>query len=134
MTLDLCIDHGNIDETILYILELDIDNQRVYKIGITTRKIEDRVVEILTSHFAIYRHFPYCRPKRFRKTPNAYEYEQALLKFFKEYKFESYHPFGGSTELIAGINLDYVVQVYEQIMDTGELPKECDESQIKTSE
>lgn len=118
------------DESILYLLVLEIDGKEVYKIGITSRKIEDRVCEILTSHFGIYRHFPYCRPKRFRKVSNTYEHEQELLKFFEEYKYEPYSKFSGSTELISDIDLDFVVEVYESVINDEKLPdsdyKNCD--------
>ena len=120
------------DETILYLLELTIDGQDVYKIGITTRNIEQRVCEILSSHFGSYRYFPYCRPKRFRKTTNAYEYEQLLLDYFKEFKFTPYSKFSGSTELLSGLELEVIVQAYETLYDTGKLPeskKEIDEEE-----
>lgn len=111
------------DETILYLLELKVDGQDVYKIGITGRSIEQRVCEILTSHFGSYRYFPYCRPKRFRKTINAYEYEQLLLDYFKEYKFTPYNKFSGSTELLSGIELEEIVEAYETLYSTGKLPE-----------
>lgn len=108
-------------EAILYLLELDIDGKRVYKIGITSRKIEDRVVEILTSHFSIYRHFPYCRPKRFRHVSNTYEKEQELHKYLDEYRYEPYNKFDGSTELFYDIKLDILVDLFETIYNGKEL-------------
>ena len=122
------------DETILYILVLNIDDQEVYKIGITSRNIEDRVCEILSSHFGIYRYFPYCRPKRFRKTVNAYEYEQALLEYFKEYQFTPYNKFSGSTELLSEVDLDVVVEAYETIYETGRLPEKDKKDDVAVSD
>ena len=36
---------------ILYLLEIDLDERSIIKIGITNRKIESRVCDILTSIF-----------------------------------------------------------------------------------
>jgi hypothetical protein len=116
------------NDTILYLLVLQIDGQEVYKIGITSRTIEERVCEILTSHFGIYRHFPYCRPKRFRKVANAYEHEQELLKHFSEYKFTPCCKFSGSTELISGVDLDVVVQAFENIYKGKEITDGCEDN------
>lgn len=111
-------------EQILYLLVLEIDNKQVCKIGITSRNIEDRVVEILASHFIAYRFFPYCRPKRFKKIANTYEKEQELLEYFKEYKYVPECSFGGSTELVSDISLDVLVSVYEDTYKGIELNKE----------
>lgn len=103
----------------VYLLELDVDGKRVLKIGITTRKVEDRVVEILTSYWHQYREFPYCRPKRFRKTTDYFEKEQMLLKYFEKCKYESEKKFGGCQELI-DVPLETVVDMYERVL-TGEI-------------
>jgi len=102
-------------EGIVYLLELDVQGKRVVKVGITTRRIEDRVCEILTSYFKIHRYFPYCRPKRYRKTDNIYEKEQKILKHFKEYKYVPEVQFQGSSELL-DVPLDVVVDIYEKVL------------------
>jgi len=114
------------DKQIVYLLDMDIDGTQVIKIGVTGRKIEDRVVEILTSFFYKYRYFCRLRPKRFRKTTNAYEKEAQLLEHFKEYKYESEHKFSGCTELITGIDLDVVVAEYERVLDGSNEPRKDD--------
>ena len=105
------------EECILYLLEIMVGDLQVIKIGVTCRKIEDRVCEILTSFFKSYRYFPYLRPKRFRKTTDVYEKEAKLLEHFKEYKYEPDSRFSGSTELISGVDLDVVVEEYERLLN-----------------
>lgn len=105
---------------IVYLLELDIDGKTVVKIGMTTRKIEDRVLEILLSCFKQYREFPRCRPKRFKKTIDAYGKEQLLLRYFSDYKYTSGKVFGGCQELV-DVPLDVVVDAYERVLNGEEL-------------
>lgn len=107
-------------EGIVYVLDIEVDGKRVVKVGLTTKKIEERVVQILASHFKAYRFFPYCRPKRFRRTDNIYDKEQKILKYFADRKYESEIKFDGSTELL-DVALDEVVEVYEKVLRDEEL-------------
>ena len=101
-------------KNILYLLEIDLDDKKVLKFGITSRKIEDRVCEILTSVFKSYRYFPRIYPKRFRRVENNYEKEQQILSYLSEYKYVSEQSFGGHTELVE-MDLDIAVSLYEQV-------------------
>lgn len=103
-------------EGILYLLDMVVDDKSVVKIGVTSRKIEDRVCEILTSHFHAYRFFCYCRPKRYRKVDNPYEKEAELLRYFSNRKYKSEKTFSGSSELV-DVPLDEAVTVYERLLD-----------------
>lgn len=105
-------------DTILYLLELDVDGQRVQKIGITSRKIEDRCLEIIESYFKGRREFCWLRPKRFRKVDDAYVKEQWILRYLKEYSCIIEKKFSGSTELVQ-MDLDVLVNLYEKVI-TGE--------------
>lgn len=100
---------------ILYILELDVDDRRVVKIGVTGRKLEDRVVEILSSHFKSYRFFCWCKPKRFRTVDDAYGKEAILLRYFSDRKYESAKKFSGCQELV-DVDVLEVVEVYERLI------------------
>lgn len=104
------------DPGILYLVEFELEGKTLIKIGVTTRKIEDRMTEILTSIFKKYREFPYCRPKRFRQTDNVYEKESILHEYFKEYNYVPSKKFSGSTEFFE-MELDYAVKVYEDLLD-----------------
>ena len=108
------VDREIADESIgiLYILVFDIDGETVYKIGVTQRKIQDRVAEILTSFWHQYRYYPYCRPKRFTSTSNVYKKEALMHKYFNEYRYKSEHVFGGCSELFHNVTLEELTEVY----------------------
>lgn len=108
------------DPGILYLVHFKLDDKDLVKIGVTSRTIEERISEILVSIFKTYREFPYCRPKRFRKTGNVYEKEAILHKYFKEYSYTPDKKFSGSTEFF-DIPLDDVVKVYEDLLNGKEL-------------
>lgn len=108
------------DLGILYLVYFELDGKQLVKIGVTSRTIEERVAEILVSIFKKYREFPYCRPKRFRKTGNVYEKEAKLHEYFKEYSYEPAKKFSGSTEFF-DIPLDDVVKVYENLLNGKDL-------------
>lgn len=110
---------------ILYILILEIEGETVYKIGVTKRKIEDRVCEILTDHYRKFRYFCKCTPKRFRKVDDVYNKETLMHRFFKDYRFTSSKVFDGSTELFYNIELDVLLEMYDRCLE-GELSgQEC---------
>lgn len=100
---------------VLYVLDIDVDNRPIVKIGVTTRKVEDRIVEILTSYWKQYRVFPRCYPKRFKKTVKIYTKEQQLLKYFSDRKYESEKKFSGCQELL-DVPLEEVINVYEKVI------------------
>lgn len=104
------------DEGILYLVAFELEGKSLVKIGVTTRNIEDRVLEILAGIFKAYREFPYCRPKRFRKTTHIHSKEAALHKYFTSYKYTTKHKFGGSTEFF-DVPESEVVEVYERLLE-----------------
>jgi len=102
---------------IVYLLYLYLDDgTRVVKIGITSRKIEERVVEILTSYFKTYRVFPRLYPKRFKKTTDNYRKEQALHKYFSRRAHLFSKPFDGSSEFFDIDDEDELLKVYEDCL------------------
>ena len=109
---------------LLYLLELDVDDRRVQKIGITRRSIEDRVCEITSSYFKTRRYFPYVRPKRFREVDEVFKKEAMLLEFFKSYRYEVKQKFSGFSELVDVDNIDFIVKVYEEVVNTGEISED----------
>ena len=84
--------------SILYLLDMELDGKKVRKIGITSKRIEERLTGIATSVFSKYRYFPYIYPKRYRKVDSALVKEQLILEYMKEYKWVSEKEFGGHTE------------------------------------
>lgn len=101
---------------ILYVIYFELEGKPLVKIGVTTRKIEERTSEILVDIFKKYREFPYCKPKRFKTTDNVYDKEGLLHKYFDEYRYCTLHKFGGSTEFF-DVPLEDVVKVYEELLD-----------------
>ena len=101
---------------IVYVLEVEIGDRKVVKIGVTRRKIEDRVVEILTSFFKSYRYFPKVYPKRFKTTDDILGKEAELHKHFSDRRYECEHKFSGSTEFF-DVPLDEVVEKYEEVVN-----------------
>lgn len=101
----------------VYVLQMWIDDEMVVKIGITGRRIEERVVEILVSYYHQYRVFPKLYPKRFRKVGNPAEKEQALHKYFANRKHSFDKKFSGSSEYFAGIDETELLKVYEDCLD-----------------
>tara|TARA_B110000908_G_scaffold166475_1_gene217679 strand:- start:247 stop:621 length:375 start_codon:yes stop_codon:yes gene_type:complete len=111
---------------ILYLVCFNLEGKDLVKIGVTTRKIEDRVSEILVSIFKKYREFPYCRPKRFKKTCDIFEKESVLHEHFKEYRYITKNKFSGSTEFF-DVPLHEVIEAYENLLEG----KPLDESRQK---
>lgn len=106
------------DLGILYVILFTLDNKQLVKIGVTSRSIEARVTEILLSIFKTYREFPYCRPKRFSATSDAYSKEAKLHKHFADRRYSTSKKFNGHTEFF-DVPLDEVVCAYEAVL------KEC---------
>lgn len=109
---DYALEYG-----IVYVLYMWVDDEMVIKIGVTGRRIEERVVEILVSYYHQYRVFPKLYPKRFRKTNKPMEKEQALHKYFADSKHRFDKKFSGSSEYFAGIDEAELMKVYEDCMD-----------------
>ena len=114
------------DEGILYLVEFELEGKTLVKIGITSRSIEERVAEILVGIFKAYRIFPYCRPKRFRKTTDMSHKESILHRYFTSYRYTPEHKFGGSTEFF-DVPIDTVVEVYERLLNGEDIFKGADE-------
>lgn len=120
------------DLGILYLVYFELEDKQLVKIGVTSRTIEERVSEILISIFRKYREFPYCRPKRFRKTGDVYEKEALLHKYFSDYQYEPKNKFSGSTEFF-DIPLDDVVKVYEALLNGDDIFNEGRQVEDKDS-
>lgn len=104
------------DSGIVYLLEIHMEDKVLVKIGVSSRTdIAVRTGEILASFFQKYRYFPYCRPKRFKKTDEIYKKEAMLHKYFDDRRYKTEYVFGGCTEMF-NIGLDEAVEVYERVL------------------
>lgn len=104
------------DRGILYVLVFKLaDESEVIKVGVTKRKIEDRVVEILTGMFKHLRYFPYCKPKKFTTVDKVYEKEAEMHRRLAEFSHKFDYVFGGSTEYFSGVSVEAIIKEYEDV-------------------
>ena len=109
------------EKGIVYILKMwlgDMDNpELVYKIGVTTRKIDIRMLELAADHFRVYRYIPKMYAKRFTKTSCYYQMESDLHEMYKEYKYIPDKKIDGGTELFSGLDEDKLLDDYAKLID-----------------
>ena len=120
----------------LYLLHMEIEGKRICKIGITSKKIEDRLQGIVMSFFSKYRYCPFLYPKRYKKVDSALVKEQKILEYMKEYKWQSEKQWGGWTETL-DVELDVLVGVYEKVVNGEKLVEEgelCECGKVKKFE
>jgi hypothetical protein len=108
---------------IVYILIMEIEGDTVYKIGITTRKVEERVCEIITSFWKKYRYFPRTETKRFKTTTGIFDKEAALHSHFSNCRYKPKYKTDGSEELFVIDDLDYLLDVYSRCLDGEDIRK-----------
>jgi len=104
------------DIGILYVLEIELEGKKLIKVGITHRKIQDRVVEILASIWRRYRIFPFCYPKRFREVVNVAVKEAKMHELLEEFRYTTLHRFTGHTEMF-DVDMETVLRVYEEVVN-----------------
>lgn len=120
----------NPDKGIVYILYIDLEYEdciyKLTKIGVTTREVEKRVVEILTSIFKKTRVFPRCYVKRFRTVSDPYGVETELLKGTPN-KSEIDLIFSGSTECycLDEQQRETLLEFYESTVDAYNKKAQC---------
>lgn len=103
------------DAGILYLLEMELEDRTLVKIGVTQRtRVEDRICEILVSIWKRYRVFPKCVAKRYRTVDKVYEKEKYLHTVFSSDRYATKFVFSGSTEMFT-TSLTDVVQAYDEI-------------------
>ena len=106
--------------SIVYLLDMELEGKKIRKIGITSKKIEERLQGIAMSIFSKHRYVPYIKPVKYQKVVNALAMEQKILKYMEEYKWTSEKQWGGCTETL-DVELDILVDVYEKVQKGEEL-------------
>lgn len=115
---------------IVYILYIDLEYEEctynLTKIGVTTRDVEKRVAEILTSIWKKTRIFPRCYVKRFRTVFDPYGVEAELLRGTPN-KSEIELVFSGSTEcyILDDQQRDTLLEFYESTVDAYNKKAQC---------
>jgi len=98
---------------IVYAILVELEDKQLVKIGVTHRRIQDRVAEILTSIFMKYRVFPRCKPLRFKTTEDPYQVEKDFHEYYSEFNYTPEKSFSGSTEFF-DVPFEDVVKVYDE--------------------
>lgn len=108
---------ADLEQGTVYIIKMVLDcGTTVYKIGITTRAVEDRLAELVIDMFKKIRYIPRTSLKRFSKSSNYRHVELELLEMFKEHKYEWYRTFGGCNEFICGVEEELLLEEYDKRM------------------
>ena len=99
---------------IVYVLAIELTcGSIVVKVGMSTRKVHDRIPEVLTSFYHQYRYYPKCTPCRFKEVDDPFAVEAYLHKAFKESKYSFDKKFDGSTEFFA-VGVEEVISKYDE--------------------
>lgn len=116
---NLAKDYLNIEtldiEGIVYILELELEDKKLIKIGMTKKRVETRVCEILTSIWKRYRVFPSCYVKRYKTVSNPSDIERSILRELEEFRYKTKYAFSGYTEMFE-VDLETAVNLYDSLV------------------
>lgn len=99
----------------VYILQLEIEGEQYLKIGVSSRPVQQRTCEILTSLWHRLRYFPKCYVKRYTSMVNPYDFEAEIHQSLNQYRVTLPFKFDGSTELFGGVDLEYVTDLYDEM-------------------
>jgi hypothetical protein len=118
------VDRGKLEEKpargIVYVLEMELDEGKVVKIGMTARsKVETRVSEILVEMWKRYRYFPRCYVARYKTWDDPLGVEARLHAWFADRSCEMEHCFTGFSEYFK-VDVQEVKDVYDKLY-AGEL-------------
>jgi hypothetical protein len=109
---------------ILYVLEIELEDITLIKIGVTCRKkVEERVTEILTSIWKRYRYFPRTYVARYKKVDCPYDKEKILHDHFIADLYVTEHMFSGYTEFFT-VDVNEVKEVYDKLIKTGQISED----------
>lgn len=99
---------------IVYLLEFTLEDKKLIKIGMTTRRIEDRVCEILVSIWKRYRVFPSCYVKRYSAFNNPADIEKRLHRELDRFRYKTRYTFSGHTEFFE-VDIVSAVSLYDEV-------------------
>ena len=106
----------------VYILEIMLEEFTVYKIGVTTRSVVKRTLQVIEGIYKAYGYFPEVRVVREDKTKNHFKVETKMHNLFVDNKYQPEFGFTGSTELFMGVTLDEVLEEYRKLILEDEDP------------
>ena len=112
------IDTGKKDKGILYLLELELEDKKLVKIGVTSRPMRDRLAELCIAMWNVYRYVPRIYVKKYTLVEGYISKEKELHKYFKNRKYKCEHNFCGSCEVFDA-PMEEVVEIYNKINGIG---------------
>ena len=101
----------------VYILEIELEDVVAYKIGVTTKTVAKRALQIIEGVYKAYGYFPRVKVLKSDKTLNHFKVETRLHRLFEAQRFNTLLEFTGSTEMFVGVKLDDVVAAYEKLLE-----------------
>lgn len=106
------------EKGIVYVLRFVLDcDTVVYKIGITTRTINERLLEIVGDFFNKYRYIPNVKARKFTSTVNYAEMEKRLHKEYADCSHYFDKKFNGSTEFFKIADEDILLHSYSSMIE-----------------
>lgn len=98
----------------LYLMRFWLGDDIVYKVGLTVRKPEERLMDILLSYYKVYRNTPASDIKRFKAVEDVQVKETRLLAALKEFRYTPEKKFSGSSEMFVGIDELMLLDMYDR--------------------
>ncbi len=93
----------------VYLLQLQLGDDKVYKIGCTANTVGKRAMQVIESIEKTYGYYPRVEVLQEWKCANYYQVENSIHKAMEEYRYVTAEEFSGHTEIYSceyGIILD----------------------------
>jgi hypothetical protein len=118
---DICIDMGG-DKFHDIILEKDADGNSVgsttiYKVGITSRKVQHRLSEVVMSMFNHWRYIPRTSVKRYRMSKGFRKIEKEMHQLLLSGSVMMDDKISGHTEFFYVNSEERLIEEYEKLLD-----------------
>lgn len=104
----------------VYVLEIKLEGEIVYKVGVTVYSVSRRVLQIIEGMHKSYGYFPEVRILKQDKTRHHFKVEKAIHNQLDEWKYVPDFVFTGSTELFKGVDRDVLLERYALALGNDE--------------
>lgn len=108
----------------VYVLRIRLKSgEVVHKIGMTTRKVQSRIAELVVDYYMKYGYIPMVEVVRKEKSRWYVEVEQLLLSKSEHWKYEASKQIDGVTEYRKGMNEKLVCEWYDGLIVKEDWPE-----------
>ena len=105
----------------VYVLRIRIGDVWVWKVGVTTKTVPRRVLQIVEGFQKVYGYFPEVRIEHEEKTRNHFKCETAIHGLLCDNRYVSEYTFTGSSELFdSSLDKVAVLEAYRLAVDSDE--------------